>query len=425
MENSKTLEKIEIEIENLNKLLKINHIINSVLDIGKLLNIIMETIKEIMDTETSTLLLVDELSDELVFKVALGNAGKELAEKYRIKIGQGIAGWVAKNKKAVFINNVYDDARFDPQYDKITGFTSKAILCVPLLFKGKLIGVIQAINPQNRTEFDNVDMSLFTSFADQAALAVQNALFFHNALEEQRIKNEIASAVSFHQSLLPVINTKFKNITIAAKSISAHELGGEFYDINEFPDETAGIIIGDIHQKGISGALHASMVLGAIKTLSLIVKGNPAGLLTNLNNILNKNLKIIDKISLFFGLVNPAKKEIQFVNTGFSYVILIRDNVARYIKFKSLSPGDSSIPVKKINLIFEPGDFFIIITDGLINIKNRGGQTLGLKRIMDKLNNNHESPSEIINLLFKLADEFGNGLEQREDISIIAVKIDE
>ena len=148
-----TLKYLERQLHNLTKLVDINGIINSTLDIGRLLTIIMEIIKEIMETEASTLLLFEEDSRELVFKVALGEAGKELQEKYRVKMGQGIAGWVAEHRREIYINDVYADPRFDPNFDKKTGFVTRAILCAPLLFKGKLLGVIQAINPLHREKF--------------------------------------------------------------------------------------------------------------------------------------------------------------------------------------------------------------------------------------------------------------------------------
>ena len=418
-------ENPEKQIIDLKKLLKINSIINSVLDIGRLLNIIMETIKEIMNAEASTLFLYEEKTKDLVFKVALGEAGKNLTEKYRLKIGQGVAGWVAEKRKPIYVNDVYNDYRFDPNYDKITGFNSRSILCVPLLFKGKLLGVIQAINPINRPGFNDNDMALFCSFADQAVLAVQNAIYFQNVLEEERIKNEISSVQSFQKSLLPAINKRYNNIHIAARSFTAREVGGEFYDIFNFDNEAAiGIVIGDIHMKGLSGALNASIVSGAIKGLTSVLRGNPSMLFSNLNNTLKESIKTIENISLFCGLIPLYNKNIQFVDTGFAYPIIVRKNVARYLKFKSQSFEKAYQPPKKINLRLEPDDFFIIITDGIVNIKNKGSQNMGLKRIMDHLSNNFISPQEVIDSLIKLADDFLDGLEKREDISIIAIKVE-
>ena len=418
-ENHLNPENIEKQLCNINKLLEINSIINSTLDIGKLLNIIMEIIKDIMNAEASTLFLYEEKTQDLVFKVALGEAGKELTEKHRIKIGQGIAGWVAEKRKPVYINNVYEDDRFDHNYDKITGFNTKAILCVPLLFKGKLIGVIQAINPVDREGFDDNDMILFSAFAEQAVLAVQNAIFFTEAIEEQRIKTEINSAKSFHKSLLPDVDKQYQNIRIAARSIPARELGGEFYDIS-YRADSVGISLGACHVKGIPGALNASILLGAVKGVSSILHASPSKLVFNLNKAVSKNIELL---SLFYGLISCAGNSIQFVNIGFAYPIMVRENIARYLKFTT-SREATDLPPQKINVQLRPGDFFIILTDGIVNLKNRGAQNLGLKRIMDHLSGSFNSPAEIIDSLNKLADDFLDGLEKREDISIIAIKIE-
>jgi sigma-B regulation protein RsbU (phosphoserine phosphatase) len=412
-------ENIEKQLSDINKLLEINSIINSTLDIGKLLNIIMEIIKDIMNAEASTLFLYEEKTQDLVFKVALGEAGKELAEKHRVKIGQGVAGWVAEKRKPVYINNVYEDDRFDPNYDKITGFNSKSILCVPLLFKGKLIGVIQAINSIDRQGFDDNDLILFSAFAEQAVLAVQNAIFFQEALEEQRIKTEINAAQSFHKSLLPGIDKKYKNIRIAARAIPARELGGEFYNISFF-DDSIGITLGDSHIKGIPGALNASILLGAVKGVSSILYGCPSKLIYNLKKTVNGSIQIR---SLFYGLISCVNSSIQFVNIGFAYPIIVRKNVARYLKFTS-SPEVANQSPQKITVQLQPDDFFVIITDGIVNLKNRGAQNLGLKRIMDHLRTNYNTPEEIIDSLDKLVDDFLDGLEKREDISIIVFKLE-
>jgi len=415
---------IEQQIHNLSKLVEINKIINSTLDIGKLLLLVMEMIKDIMETEASTLLLYEDDTNDLVFKVALGKAGKDLVEKYRVKIGQGIAGCVAQDRKALYINNVYEDKRFDPSFDKNTGFTTKSILCVPLLFKGKLLGVIQAINPINRPGFDDDDQSLFNAFANQTALAVQNAIFFQKALEEERIRNEISSAQSIQKSLLPEINCNYNNIKISAKSISAREVGGEFYDIFHFDNKSFGVVLGNIHTKGIPGALYASIVSGAVKALSNVSGGHPSLLLKILNNVVIDNLETIINVSLFYGLISCTNTSIKFVNAGIAYPILIRKGIARYLKFSTKSLGKEILKIKKISVTLRPGDFFVIISDGITNLKNKGAQTLGLKRIMDFLGNDFKTPEEIVNSLILMADDYTEGLEKMEDISIIALKIE-
>lgn len=413
---------LERQLHNLSKLVEINGIINSTLDIGRLLHIIMEIIKDIMEAEASTLLLYEDDTRELVFKVALGEAGRELQERYRVKLGQGIAGWVAEQRKVVYINDVYNDARFDPNFDRKTGFKTRSMLCAPLLFKGKLLGVIQAINPLNKPGFDDEDVILFNAFANQAALAVQNAIFFQNAIEEERIKNELNAAHTVQDSLFPEINIRKESFSIAARSIFAREVGGEFYDVDFF-EGSAGIALGDIHTKGIPGALQASIVNGAVKSLAVMGGHNPHYIHSRLNELIRSELGSVTDVSLFYGVLSGRDGTIDYVNSGIAYPILVREGVARYIKIGSRTLGGGEVVLKKVKVNLRRGDYFIIITDGLINQKNRNGIQLGLKRIMDFLGGTFSSPDDVVKSLFGFVDDFTGSLDRKEDISVIALNL--
>ncbi len=413
---------LERKVGNLSKLVKINGIINSTLDIGKLLTIIMEIIKDIMETEASTLLLYDEKENNLVFKVALGESGRELVEKYRVKMGQGIAGWVAETRKYTVVNNVYEDKRFDPNFDKQTGFITKAIACTPLLFKGKLLGVIQAINPLNKPGFDEGDIDLFNVFADQAALAVQNATFFMNALEEERFKVELTSARSFQQSLIPYINRKYENIYIAAKSIAAREIGGEFHGVYPVNNNIA-VALCDIHEKGIPGGLNASLMNGMLKALTAVKGHKPGMLIRALNKLISGDAEELSNISFFYGFIDINERIINFVNSGVAYPILVRDGISRYLKFRSSGFNENIAEVKKVKVKLQQGDYFVIFSDSMVNFKNRNGLALGLKRIMNFLQKEFDDPGNLIDALIGFAEDFTGGIEIREDISIIAFKV--
>ncbi len=418
---SYNLKYLERQVHNLTRLVDINTIINSTLDMAKLLTLIMEIIKDIMETEASTLLLYEEESRDLVFKVALGEAGRELQERYRVRLGQGVAGWVAEHRTTVYINDAYSDERFDPNFDKKTGFVTKSILCAPLLFKGKLQGVIQAINPLNKPGFDDEDIVLFNAFATQCVLAVQNAIFFQNALEEERIKNELSSAHAIQRSLLPSFSRQHGNVKIAARSFTAREVGGEFYDIFYLEDDFIGIALGDLQKKGIPGAIYASITSGAVRALSAVKGANPSMLLRRAYDSV-KDLQLSEStLSLFYGIVRGKELNLQFANAGLAYPILVRDNTSRYIRLGGDFEGKE---LKNIQVKLQGGDFFVIITDGLINLKNRGGKLLGLKRVMKQLEGNFSTPDEAIDALVGLMEDYTEGLERREDVSIIALRLD-
>ncbi len=417
-----TLKYLERQLHNLTKLVDINGIINSTLDIGRLLTIIMEIIKEIMETEASTLLLFEEDSRELVFKVALGEAGKELQEKYRVKMGQGIAGWVAEHRREIYINDVYADPRFDPNFDKKTGFVTRAILCAPLLFKGKLLGVIQAINPLHRDRFDDDDTVLFRAFANQAALAVQNAIFFQGAIEEERIQGELASARSIQASLFPVSSGEWGSVALAARSLPAREVGGEFCDFFYF-DDCVAVALGDVHAKGIPGALQAAVASGALMAFARQKGSEPRFIHNRLHELIREHIRSVRSLSLFYGVVASDGSEITFINSGAAYPILVRDGQARYLKFGGGAIGGGEPEFQRVKVKLKEGDAFVIVTDGLVTQKNRYTVELGLSRVMEFLSKEFDTPDEIADSLIAYADEFTGGVVRKEDVSIIALRV--
>lgn len=157
------------------KIISILSQINSTLDLDQLLGLIMATAAEVVSAETASLLLLDETGNELVFKVALGEKGTELKEKFRLKLGEGIAGTVAQTGRSIIVNDASQDPRFAKRVDDATHFQTKAILCVPIKFKDNMLGVLEAINPVGREGFSANDLALFEIFASQAAISIENA----------------------------------------------------------------------------------------------------------------------------------------------------------------------------------------------------------------------------------------------------------
>lgn len=126
-------------------LTKLSAILNSTLDPKEVQKRAMEAATELMDAEVGSLLLVDEKNNELYFEVALGEKGAQVKE-LRLKIGEGIAGWVAQQGEPLIVEDVQKDPRFAKKADKKSSFVTRNMICVPVRIKDKTIGVLQAIN---------------------------------------------------------------------------------------------------------------------------------------------------------------------------------------------------------------------------------------------------------------------------------------
>lgn len=168
--------------QTLELLLESGHALSSTLDLGELLTTVLKLGARVVNAETASILLLDDKTHELYFDVALG-LGEE-ASKVRLKLGQGIAGTVAKEQKPCIINDVKMDERWSPSTDKQSGFVTRSILAVPVMIRGRLIGVLEAINKQGGG-FEETDLHSFEAFASQAAVSIDNARLFTSLLEER------------------------------------------------------------------------------------------------------------------------------------------------------------------------------------------------------------------------------------------------
>ena len=178
------------EAQRLELLLEVGRLLSSKLELAELLTTVLELASRVVEAETASLLLLDPKTNELYFDVALGmDPG---ASGVRLKLGQGIAGAVAQTRKPEIINEVRKDPRWSPKADEQSGFTTRSILAVPILLKGRLVGVVEAIN-KRAGPFDEGDLAAFEAFASQAGVAIDNARLF-SSLRDEKFKLETVFA---------------------------------------------------------------------------------------------------------------------------------------------------------------------------------------------------------------------------------------
>jgi two-component system NtrC family sensor kinase len=169
--------RLQRQVYNRIALNDIAQAITSTLEEPEVFRRVMENVNRILQVEAGSLLLVDPETGELEFKVTLkGDAAR--FSSFRLKPGQGIAGWVAEHGKPLLVPDVRQEPRFYGEVDQGSGFHCHSILCVPLRVKGQVIGVLEVINKQGEpadAPFTHEDMELLMTLASWVAVAVENA----------------------------------------------------------------------------------------------------------------------------------------------------------------------------------------------------------------------------------------------------------
>lgn len=184
---------------------------------------ILQKVSELLPAENWSLLILDEESGELRFEVTVG-LDPEQVKEVRLRLGQGVAGKVALDQKPVVVHDVGKCDFFYNQVDRLTGFATKSIVCVPLIFGGKTLGVIEVVNPKNPK---GNPLPLVSIIADYAAIAVDN----------MRRYREIQN-LAIHDDLTGLYNTRYL-YKVLSDLVSTTETTGDpfsiiFLDLDNF-----------------------------------------------------------------------------------------------------------------------------------------------------------------------------------------------
>ncbi|MFN2269705.1 MAG: response regulator [Anaerolineae bacterium] len=214
-------QRLQQQVQNWATLNDIARAISATLEEPEVFRRVVQNITRILQIEACSLLLVDQETSELDFVVTLkGDQARYSA--FRLKPGQGIAGWVARHGEPLLIPDVTKDSRFYAQVDQSTGFESRSILCVPLKAKGRVIGVLEAINKRGQAgaaRFTEEDLEMLTALASWVAVAVENARL-------NRATRDMAAAAALKQTVTAMAHHINNRLTAFSLELDGLEIGG-------------------------------------------------------------------------------------------------------------------------------------------------------------------------------------------------------
>ncbi|MZH02429.1 MAG: SpoIIE family protein phosphatase [Nitrospinae bacterium] len=418
------LAQLEQRVEQLETCYKITSLINSELNLANLLDTIMNVAKKVMNADACSLLLVDEDTDELVFQIALSEVGEKLKTMTRLKMGEGIAGTVAETGEPIIIEDAYHHPKFNPAFDKKSGFKTGSILCSPLKAKGKIIGVCQVIHGKNDGRvFQQSDQELFLLLCDSAALAIHNARMHLVLMENQRMEKDMEFAQSVQESFLPTTAPQHANFTFAAQTRAAQVVGGDYFDFIPFDNELLGIVLGDVSGKGVPAALQMARLMSDFRYISQADQ-EPEKVLSQINNTLCERSYRGMFTTAVFCLLDMKTRKLSVANGGHLTLLLKRNDSIQEIGFASGTPL-GILPNMQYNQeehVLQSGDQILIFSDGVTEPKNKQQEEFGTDRLKDMFANSTESPEEFLKNLETCITEFIGDAPQFDDLTSLTFK---
>ena len=210
-------------------MLEIGRALASTVDLDELLLLIMQRITELMEADRSTLFLHDAARGELWSRVLQGGEVRSL----RLRVGEGLAGWVAQQGVVLNIPDAYADARFNQSIDRSSGYRTRSILCMPLRDShGAVAAVVQVLN-KHGGPFTEDDEALLGAVGGQAAIALENARLYQSVLSRNReldllyaVEREVSEAAGFDELLDRLIARGVDLCEAEAGAILLRDRGG-------------------------------------------------------------------------------------------------------------------------------------------------------------------------------------------------------
>lgn len=395
--------------------------------LSKLLDEIISASSKLLNAEASSLILYNKEENNLFFHTLAGNKSATLKSQ-ALKIGEGIAGWVADKRDSLIINDCYSDPRFNKSFDLSTGFHTRNMMCVPMINKEELIGVIQVINKKNNEFFNKEDLQLFDALAVQCAVAIENARLIDIEIKSEQTKHEMETAWKIQQRFLPEKLPFVKDIEMSIKLKPAKEIGGDYFNVIRIDENNTLFFIADVSGKSVPAALIVSTLYSFLQ-FYFIVKRETIDA-KNFVELFNKFLVLSttpDKfVTAWFGFYNQTEKSLISISAGHNPTYFLKHNSSFFEKLSEggLIMGSIDLPYNYELVKLCSGDSIIFYTDGVPEAMNDKEEEFGERRFEELLLANRIlSPNDLSNVIFDSIKKYRGDAEQSDDITLGILRI--
>ena len=277
----------------------------------------------------------------------------------------------------------------------------KSILVYPIIVKSEQIGTI-ALLKEVDDSFNKEMIDIINTYVNQASISIENFRLLSEALENERYKEELKIASRVQKSLLPQTLERNHDFDIAAFSMAADEVGGDYYDTILLNENKVALIIADVSGKGTSAAFNMSQMKGIFHSLAQLDL-EPKEFMVHANSALSRCLEKTSFITASYFIIDTKSKVVRFTRAGHCPTLYM-DGVSRqmtYFKNKGLGLGilrNSSFEdyVQINSFYYKPGDIFILYTDGITEATNDQQEEFGYDRLQESLQKfAHLTPDQI------------------------------
>ena len=409
---------------------KVGGAMTSLLELPLILKRLVQTFMEDMFINTSSVMLLAPTGTEFQVFLAEGEQ-REIVEKVALKQDNPLMEIIRREKRELTKYDVLEDPRYRTVSESCAADFARlnASLIVPLVYQDQVIGSLNLGEKKSGKAYNREDIDLLRTIASQGSVAIENARLFQENLEKQRMEEELNIARDLQISMLPSVCPQIKGFTIAATSIPAREVGGDFYDFIEMGKHRLGLVVGDVTGKSVSGALVMAASRSVFRMLSeeQLTVGE---IMIRANLRTKKDIKKGMFVALLYAVLNSKDRVLSFCSAGQTHPIYFSSETgkAKLVetkgdKFPLGILGEADYQETQVRL--EPGDRLIFYTDGIVEAMNEREEIFGFERLLDVLQGAGPfSADELLREILNKVKLFAGNAPQHDDLTLIVVGVE-
>ncbi|PLX32562.1 MAG: hypothetical protein C0600_02170 [Ignavibacteria bacterium] len=359
-----------------------------------------------------------------ILQNSLKNIDPEAISLLRTPDGTPLQELVFETGKPILIQDFHGDRRIADDARALKNIGT--LIFAPLSRHGEIIGIL-CVTKRRSYEFDKDMISVIGAFADMVSVAIENSALIRQSIVKERLEQELQVAQEMQRSLLPHLLPSCPKFEIAARSLPAYEVGGDYYDVLDLQQDRLGFVVGDVSGKGVSAALYMAQVKGIFQSLSNDSTGTRETLI-RMNAPLCNSMEKKSFISLLFAELHTETGQLSFARAGHCPLLHVHDGKPRYLRPDGMALGlDPSerfaSTLQEETLKLQAGDIIVIYTDGVTESRDAGDVEFESERLADcVLRHKDASADTILTSILDEVQQHSGKEEAEDDLTVLVLR---
>jgi sigma-B regulation protein RsbU (phosphoserine phosphatase) len=413
--------------DKLRLLLDITKKISRSLDLQEVINLVMDTLGTLLPYDAAGIFVIQahkESAEEATAQAAVFRAeavrGYDIDDlvELRLKMGEGIIGYVASTGEPVISPDVQNEPRYVNAREE-----TRSEMVAPIISNDEVIGVFD-LESDHVNAYTPDDLQVLMLLASQVAIIIEKVMLHEQLVEKKRLEGQLEVARQVQLELLPAADPNIEGFDISAYNFPTEEVSGDYYDWVRIYDDQLGLVIADVSGKGVPAALLMAFLRASLRS-AIHIGYAPHVSMAKVNYLLWESIERNQFVTAFYGVLDASNKTLAYTNAGHNPPLLLdKDGNTRFIERGGLPLGMfRDTRYYEYYLSIEPGQVLVLYTDGVTEAANKAGEEYGRERLARAvLDAQNLSAREMISRLHKDVIDWTQGQGADDDITFFIIK---